>query len=129
MAHPTVAATTTHVPARVLSSKVAVGASGSKGVTSAKKTTMPVRKCHIHAIGAMTATSSEESQESSPHNQVAQDSITKIASRLEPRGQSSRTLLPGSVPRLEPEASLQITTPLNTEGVSILDVTTVVATC
>jgi hypothetical protein len=40
MAHPAAAATTTRVPVRALSSKVAAGASGSKGMASAKKTTM-----------------------------------------------------------------------------------------
>jgi hypothetical protein len=73
-------------------------------------------------------TSSEGSQELSLHNQAAQDSTTKIASMSEPRGQSSWASLPGFVPRLEPEASLQITAPLNTGGVSIIDVTTASAT-
>jgi hypothetical protein len=76
----------------------------------------------------MAAASSKESQESSPHGRAAQDSTTKIMSRLEPRGQSSQALLPGSMPRLEPEAPLQVTTPLDVGGASVLNVTTVVAT-
>jgi hypothetical protein len=65
--HPVVAVINTHIPAGVLSSKVAAGASGSKGAASAKKTVMPVRKCHVPAIGAMAVVSSEESQASLPH--------------------------------------------------------------
>jgi hypothetical protein len=59
--------TTTHVPTGALSSKVNASASGSKGAVGAKKTVMPVRKHHVPTIGAMATTSSEESQESSPH--------------------------------------------------------------
>jgi hypothetical protein len=128
MAHPTAAATTTRVPVRALSSKVAAGASGSKGMASAKKTMMPIHKHRVPAIGTMAATSSKESQEPSPHSQAGRDSTTKIASRFDPRGQSSWASLPGSMLRLEPEASLQITAPLDTGGVSILDVTTTIAT-
>jgi hypothetical protein len=71
MAHPTVAATTTCLPAEALISKVAAGASVSTGADSAKKTVMPVCKHHIPAIGAMAAASSEESQESLSHGQAA----------------------------------------------------------
>jgi hypothetical protein len=67
MAHPVAAVTTTHVPTGALSSKVNASASGSKGAVGAKKTVMPVRKHHVPTIGAMATTSSEESQESSPH--------------------------------------------------------------
>jgi hypothetical protein len=106
MAHPTAAGTTTRVPVRALSSKVAANASGSKGTVSAKKTVMPIRKHRVPAIGAMAAMSSKESQESSPHGRAAQDSMTKIASRSKPHYQSSRASLPGSMSRLEPEAPL-----------------------
>jgi hypothetical protein len=51
MVHPTAVATTTHVPTGKLSSKVAAGASGSKGVANAKKTVMPIRTHRIPAIG------------------------------------------------------------------------------
>jgi hypothetical protein len=61
MAHPAAAATTTRVPVRALSSKVAAGASGSKGMASAKKTTMPIRKHRVPAIGAMAVASLKES--------------------------------------------------------------------
>jgi hypothetical protein len=54
--------------------------------------------------------------------------MAEIVLRSEPCGQSSQASLSRSVPRLELEAPLQITAPLNTGGVSILDVTTVVAT-
>jgi hypothetical protein len=128
MAHPTTAMTTTRVRAGALRSKGATGTSGSKGMASAKKTTMPICKHRIPAIGAMAAASSEESQESSPHSRATQDSMIKIESRSEPHGQSSWASLPGSVSRLDPEASLQIIAPLDTGGVSILDVTTAVAT-
>jgi hypothetical protein len=121
--HPVAVATITCVPTRALSSKVTVGASGSKGAASAKKMVMPVRKHRVPAIGAMAAASSEESQESLPHGRVAQDSTVEITSRSEPRGQSSRDSLPSSVPRLEPEAPLQVTTPLDVGGASVLNVT------
>jgi hypothetical protein len=89
MAHAVVVATTTRVPAGALSSKVTVGASGSKGAVGAKKTALAIHKRRVPSIGVMAAASSEESQESSPHSRVAQDSTTEITSRLEPRGQSS----------------------------------------
>jgi hypothetical protein len=126
--HPAVVATTTRVPAEALSSKVAVGASGSKGTASAKKMAMPVRKRHVPAIGAMAVASSEESQESPPHGRAARNSMAEIMSRSGPHGQSSRASLLGSVPRLEPEALLQVTAPLDIGGASILNVTTAVAT-
>jgi hypothetical protein len=128
LAHLTAAATATCVPTRELSSKVVVGASGSKGMTFAKKMAMPIGKCHVPAIGAMAAASSEQSQESLPHGRAAWDSIAKITSRSEPRGQSSRASLASSVPRLEPEALLQVTAPLDIGGASIFYVTTTVAT-
>jgi hypothetical protein len=59
---------------------------------------------------------------------AARDLTAEIALRLEPHGQSSRASLPGSMLRLEPKALLQITAPLDTGEVSILDVTTTVAT-
>jgi hypothetical protein len=127
MAHPAAAATTTTcVPTGALSSKVVVGASSSKGATSAKKTAMPIHKSRILAIGAMVVASSKESQESSPHGREARDSTAEITLRSEPHCQSSRASLPGSVPRLEPEALLQVTAPLDIGGASILDVTTAV---
>jgi hypothetical protein len=98
--------TITRVLAGALSSKVAASASGSMGAASAKKTAMPIRKRHIPTIGGMAAASSEESQESSPHGRAARDSTTEITSRSKPCSQSSRASLPGSVPRLEPEALL-----------------------
>jgi hypothetical protein len=113
MACPASVATTTRVPTRALSPKVAAGASSSKDAASVKKTMMPIRKHHVPTIGAMVATSSEEYQESSPHGRATRDSTAEIASRLEPHGQSSRASLSGSVPRLEPEAPLQITSPLD----------------
>jgi hypothetical protein len=113
IAHPVAAVTTTHVPVRALSSKVAVGASGSRGMASVKKMAMPIHKCHVPATGTMAAASSEESQESSPHDRAAQDSMIEITSRLEPHGQSSRASLLSSQLRLEPEAPLQVTTPLD----------------
>jgi hypothetical protein len=128
MAHPVAAATTTRVPAGALSSNVAAGASGSKGMTSAKKTTMPIFKYHVPAIGAKAAVISKESQKPSPHGRATWDSTAKIASRSGPRGQSSWASLPGSVLRLEPEVPLQITTPLDIGGASILDVTAAIAT-
>jgi hypothetical protein len=129
VAHPAaVAVTTTRVPAGALSSKVAVGASSSKGVTSVKKMVMPIHKRRIPAIGAMAATSLEEFQESSPHGRAARDSMTEITLRSEPHGQSSQASLPGTVPSLEPEAPLQVTAPLNVGGASVLNVTTAVAT-
>jgi hypothetical protein len=128
MVHPAAAVTTARVPIRALSSKVAAGASGSKGAASAKKAVMSICKHCIAAIGAMAVASSEESQESSPHGRVAWDSMAEIMSRLEPRDQSSWASLPGSVPRLEPEAPLQVTAPLDIGGGSVLDVTTTVAT-
>jgi hypothetical protein len=76
----------------------------------------------------MAAASSDESQESSPHGEAARDSIAKIMSSLEPRGLSSRALLPSFVPMLEPEAPLQVTTPLDVGRASVLNVTTIVAT-
>jgi hypothetical protein len=72
--------------------------------------------------------SSEESQESSPHGRAAWDSTTEITSRSEPHSQSSRASLPDSVPRLELEAPLQITAPLDIGGASVFDVTAAVAT-
>jgi hypothetical protein len=117
MVHPAAAVTTTHVPARALSSKVATGASGSKGMTSVKKTAMPAHKHHAPAIGAMVVASMKEPQESSLHGQAAQDSMAEIALRLEPRGQSSWASLPVSAPRLELAASLQVIVPLDTRGV------------
>jgi hypothetical protein len=128
MAHPAAAVTTTRVPAGTLSSKVAAGASGSKGATSAKKMAMPICKHHIPAIGAMAVASSKESQESSLHSRAARDSMTEIVSRSGPCGQSSRASLPDSVSRLEPKASLQIIAPLHIGGVSILDITTAAVT-
>jgi hypothetical protein len=126
MAYLAAMVTTTHVPARALSCKVAAGAFGSKSATNAKKTVMPVRKCRIPGIGYMVAASSEEFLESSPHGHAAWDLMAEIASRSEPHGQSFRALLPGFMPRLEPEASLQITAPLDNGRVSILDVTTTI---
>jgi hypothetical protein len=108
MVQPTVVVTTTCVPARALSSKVAADVSGSKGATIAKKMVMPICKCSVLAIGAMAAASSEESQESSSHGQAARDSMAEITLRSEPRSQSSRASLPGSMPRLEPEAPLHL---------------------
>jgi hypothetical protein len=122
------AVTTTCVPAGALSSKVAVGASGSRGVASAKKTMMSIHKRRVPTIGAMEVASSEESQESSSHDRAAWDSMAEITSWSEPRGQSSRTSLLGSVPGLEPEAPLQVTAPLDVGGASILNVTTALAT-
>jgi hypothetical protein len=58
MAHPVAAVITTHVPVRALSSKVAVGASGSRGMASVKKMAMPIHKCHVPATGTMAAASS-----------------------------------------------------------------------
>jgi hypothetical protein len=55
MAHLAVAATTTCVPARALSSKVVAGASDSKGVPNVKKMAMPIRKHRVPAIGAMVS--------------------------------------------------------------------------
>jgi hypothetical protein len=89
MVHPAAVMITIGVPTEALSSKVVVGASGSKGTICAKKTAMLLRKCHVPAIGATVAASSEESQESSPHGRAAQDSTAEIASRSEPHGQSS----------------------------------------
>jgi hypothetical protein len=128
VAHPAAVVTTTCVPTRALSSKVATGASGSKGVVSAKKTVMLVCKHRILAIGAMAAASSDESQESSPHGRAAQDSTAKFLSMSEPHGQSSWASLPNFVPMLEPEAPLQVTAPLDIGGASVLNVTTAVAT-
>jgi hypothetical protein len=127
MAHSAVVATT-RVPVRALSSKVAAGVSGSKGTTSAKKTTMHIHKHCVPTIRAMAATSSEESQESSPHSRAAQDSTVEITLRSEPHDQSSWASLPGSMPRLESEALLQVTAPLDIGEASILDVTNAVAT-
>jgi hypothetical protein len=107
MVHQAVAVTTTRVPVGALSSKVAASASGSKGVASAKKMVMPIRKHHVPATGVMAVASSEESQESSPHGRAARDSTTKIMLRSEPRGQSSQASLPSSLARLEPEAPLK----------------------
>jgi hypothetical protein len=126
--HLAVAATTTHVPAGALSSKVAAGAPGSKGAASAKKMVVLVHRSHVPAIGAMVVASSEESQESLPHGRVAQDSTTEIMSRSEPCGQSSQASLPSSVPRLEPEAPLEVTAPLDVGGALVLNVTTAIAT-
>jgi hypothetical protein len=89
MAHPVVAETTTHDPARALSSKVTIGASGSKGAAGAKKTALAIHKRRVPSIEVMAVASSEESQESSPHSRAAQDSMTEITSRSEPHGQSS----------------------------------------
>jgi hypothetical protein len=89
---------------------------------------MPIYKHHVLAIGAMAAASSDESQESSPHDRAAQDSTTEITSRLEPRDQSSWASLPSSVPMIEPEAPLQVTAPLDVGRASVLIVTTVIAT-
>jgi hypothetical protein len=86
MAHPAAVETTTCVPIRALSPKVATGASGSKGTATTKKTMMPVRKCCAPTIEAMVAASLKESQESLPHGRAAQDSTTEIASRSGPRG-------------------------------------------
>jgi hypothetical protein len=127
MARPATTTTTTRVPVGALSSKVPVGASGSKGTTSVKKTVIPIHKRRIPAIGAMAVASLEESQESSLHSRSAQDSTAEIASRSEPHSQSSWASLPGSVPRLEPEAPLQITAPLDIGTTSILDVITAIA--
>jgi hypothetical protein len=126
--HSAAAVTTTRVPAGALSSKVAAGASGSKGTASAKKTAMLICKRRVPTIGAMAAASSEKSQELSPHGRVARDSTTKITSMSDPRAQSSQASLPGSMPRLEPEAPLQLTAPLDVGGASILNVTTAIAT-
>jgi hypothetical protein len=123
-----VAVNTTRVSARALSYKVVASASGAKGMANVKKIMMPIRKRHVPAIGAMAVASSEESQESSPHGRAARDSMAKITSRSKPRGQSSWASLPSSVPRVEPEAPLQVTAPLDIGGASILDVTTAVAT-
>jgi hypothetical protein len=79
----------THVPTGASGSKAAAIASSSKGVASVEKTVVHIHKCCVPMIGAMTGVSSEESQESMPHGQVAQDSALEIASRLEPHGQSS----------------------------------------
>jgi hypothetical protein len=49
--HPTAAMTTTCVPTGALSSKVAAGASGSKGTSSVKKMVMPVHKHRVPVIG------------------------------------------------------------------------------
>jgi hypothetical protein len=85
--HLVAVATTTCVPARAFSSKVAVGASSPKGAASAKKIAMPVHKCRIPAIAAMATTSSEESLELPPHGRVARDSTAEITSRLDPCSQ------------------------------------------
>jgi hypothetical protein len=127
MVHPVAVTTTSRVPVEALSSKAAGGASGSKGAASAKKMVMPICKCRIPAIGVMAVASSEEYKELSPHGRVAQDSTAEITSRSEPRGQSSWASLPGSVPRLEPEAPLEVTTPFDIGGASVLNVTTAVA--
>jgi hypothetical protein len=55
--------------------------------------------------------SSTESQESSPHGQVARDSMAEIASRPMARSRSPRASMPDTTPRVEPEASLQIIVP------------------
>jgi hypothetical protein len=122
------ATTTTCVPTGALSSKVAAGAFSSKDVASMKKMVVPIHKCRVLAIGAMAVASSKESRESSPHGRVTRDLTSEIASRLEPRGQSSRASLSGSMPRLEPNALLQVTTPLDIGRASIVNVTTAVAT-
>jgi hypothetical protein len=127
MAHLEAAETTTRVPNGALSSKVAAEASSSKGTASAKDTGMPVHKRHVPAIGAMVAASLKESQESSPHGRTAVVT-TEITSKSEPHGQSSWASLPGSMPRLELVATLQVIAPLGIGGSSILDVTTAVAT-
>jgi hypothetical protein len=62
--------------------------------------------------------SSEESQESLPHDQTAKDSVRTTALRPEPHGQSSQASLSDSAPSLEPEASLQITALPGTGGIS-----------
>jgi hypothetical protein len=128
MAHSAAVAATTRVPVRALSSKVAAGVSGSKGTASAKKTMMHIRKHCVPTIRAMSAASSEESQESSPHSRAAQDSTVEITLRSEPHDQSSWASLPGSMPRLEPKALLQVTAPLDIGEASILDVTNAIAT-
>jgi hypothetical protein len=129
MAQPAVTTTiaiTTCVPAGSLGSKGAAGASGSKDMASAKKMAVHVHERYVPAIVEMAGASSKESQESSPHNLTARDSAPEIASRSDPRGQSSRASFPDSVPRLVSEASLQIIVPFGIDGASIPDVTTTI---
>jgi hypothetical protein len=90
---------------------VMAGTSGSKGAVVAKKTMVPVWQHCVPAIGIITQVSSTESQESSPHGQVARDSMAEIASRPMERSRSPRASMPDTTPRVEPEASLQITVP------------------
>jgi hypothetical protein len=47
-----------------------------------------------------------ESQESSPHGQVAQDSLPKNVPMLEPHGLSLQASMPDTAPRAESGASL-----------------------
>jgi hypothetical protein len=128
MVHPAAAVTTTCVPARALSSMVVAGATSSKGWPVQRKWRCPPVNVMFLLLEPWQAVSSEESQESSLHGRATQDSTAKIGSWSAPRGQSSQASLPSFVLRLELEAPLQITAPLDIGGVSILDVTTTVAT-
>jgi hypothetical protein len=60
----------------------------------------------------MAEVSSTESQEPSPHGQVARDSLLENMSVSEPHGLSPWASVPDTTPREEPGASLQITMPI-----------------
>jgi hypothetical protein len=67
---------------------------------------MLARKRRIPAIGVMAEASSTESQESSPHGQIAPDSMPEIVSMPEPHGLSPQASVPDTASRMEPRASL-----------------------
>jgi hypothetical protein len=84
----------------------AAWASGSKVVVGTKKTMMLAQKRRIPAIGVMAEASSTESQESSPHGQIALDSMPEIVSMPEPHSLAPRASVPDTASRTEPRASL-----------------------
>jgi hypothetical protein len=63
--------------------RVAVGASGSKGVASVKKVATPVQKRRIPTMRILAEASSAESHESSPHGQTPRDALPEIVSRAD----------------------------------------------
>jgi hypothetical protein len=76
-----------------------------------KKNAMPAQKRCVPAIGVIAEASSTESQETSCHGLEARDSLMENVSMPEPHNLSPRASLPDMMPRVEPRASLQNTTP------------------
>jgi hypothetical protein len=95
----------------IATTRAVAGASRSKGAAGAKKVVVPIQKCCIPASRMLAEASSAESHESSPHGQTPRDSLPKAVLRPEPE----------AMPRLGPEASLQITPTTDTGGASISD--------